>query len=57
MNLESRRNVTYARSDQLKHHKSHLLQRVDPLYAEKPLDLYELTKLKKHTKDRIPGNI
>lgn len=57
MNLENRRGVAYARSDQLKAHKTLFLQRVDQLFSEAEIDLYELTKTKKSITDKVPGKI
>jgi len=57
MNMENRRGVAYAREDQLKTHKNLFLQRVDQLFSESEIDLYELTKLKRSISDKIPGKI
>ena len=57
MNVSDRKNIVYARENEMEKHKSVLLETIQSLFTEYNVDLFELTKAKRAISDKIPVHV
>ena len=57
MNVSDRKNIAFARTEDMKKHISLLLESSQQIFTEYDIDLLELTKAKRSISDKIPVHV